>query len=131
MRHAPELVIRGRGHPCLVVTPCNAIRSLFDSAPEEATASRPHTPKLAFVARPAAYTASDGRRVEAASIDLLARICDPMTGIKEVWDFLTQDDEDEIARIAADIKLVVDNLEAETAVLASEMAPVVAQAATL
>ena len=64
-----------------------------------------------------------------AIIDLLARICDPMTGIKEVWDFLTQDDEDEIARIAADIKLVVDNLEAETAVLASEMAPVVAQAA--
>ena len=43
-------------------------------SPEEATASRPHTPKLAFVARPAAYTASDGRRVEAASIDLLARI---------------------------------------------------------
>jgi probable AcnD-accessory protein PrpF len=40
----------------------------------EATEKRPHTPKLAFVARPATYTASDGRVVEGASIDLLARI---------------------------------------------------------
>ena len=44
------------------------------ATPEEATARRPHTPKLAFVAKPAPYTASDGKRVEAASIDLLARI---------------------------------------------------------
>jgi 2-methylaconitate isomerase len=41
---------------------------------EEATAKRPHTPKLSFVASPAAYVASDGRTVEAGSIDLLARI---------------------------------------------------------
>jgi len=41
---------------------------------EEATTRRPGTPKLAFVAKPAPYTASDGRKVEAASIDLLARI---------------------------------------------------------
>jgi 2-methylaconitate isomerase len=41
---------------------------------QEATARRPHTPKLAFVAKPAGYTASDGRAVEAGSIDLLARI---------------------------------------------------------
>jgi hypothetical protein len=40
----------------------------------EATAKRPGTPKLAFVARPAPYTASDGKKVEPASIDLLARI---------------------------------------------------------
>ncbi len=66
---------------------------------------------------------------QGAIIDLLARICDPMTGIKEVWDFLTQDDEDEIARIAADIKTVVDNFEAETAALAGEMAPAIAEAA--
>ncbi|MGD9882464.1 MAG: 2-methylaconitate cis-trans isomerase PrpF [Reyranella sp.] len=42
--------------------------------PEEATARRPHTPKLSFVAKPARYTASDGRAVKAESIDLLARI---------------------------------------------------------
>ena len=42
--------------------------------PEEATATRQHTPKLAFVARPAAYTASDGKAVTPESIDLLARI---------------------------------------------------------
>lgn len=40
----------------------------------EATVKRPHTPKLAFVAKPATYRASDGRTVEAGSIDLLARI---------------------------------------------------------
>jgi probable AcnD-accessory protein PrpF len=41
---------------------------------EEATAKRPHTPKLAFVARPLDYVASDGKTVRADSIDLLARI---------------------------------------------------------
>jgi len=41
---------------------------------EEATAKRPHTPKLSFVAKPLAYTASDGRTVDVGSIDLLARI---------------------------------------------------------
>lgn len=42
--------------------------------PREATEKRQHTPKLAFVARPAAYKASDGKQVDPASIDLLARI---------------------------------------------------------
>jgi len=41
---------------------------------EEATAKRPHTPKLAFVSKPASYTAADGKRIEAGSIDLVARI---------------------------------------------------------
>jgi hypothetical protein len=41
---------------------------------EVATRDRPATPKLAFFAKPEAYQASDGRRVDASSIDVLARI---------------------------------------------------------
>ncbi|HXP98187.1 MAG TPA: 2-methylaconitate cis-trans isomerase PrpF [Telmatospirillum sp.] len=41
---------------------------------EEATAKRPHSPKLAFVAKPATYTASDGKVISAETIDVLARI---------------------------------------------------------
>jgi hypothetical protein len=41
---------------------------------QEATEKRPHTPKLSFIAKPLAYTASDGKRVEPQSIDMLARI---------------------------------------------------------
>ena len=37
-------------------------------------AARGHTPKLCFVAPPAAYTASNGKPVAAHSIDLLARV---------------------------------------------------------
>ena len=44
------------------------------ASPAEATAKRPHTPKLAFVARPLSYVASDGKPVADHSIDLLARI---------------------------------------------------------
>ena len=42
--------------------------------------------------------------VHAAILDLLSRICDPLTGIKEVWEFLTDQDEDEIKKIAQDIR---------------------------
>ncbi|HLG45933.1 MAG TPA: 2-methylaconitate cis-trans isomerase PrpF [Reyranella sp.] len=42
--------------------------------PQEATERRQHTPKLAFIARPAGYTASDGKAVKAKQIDMLARI---------------------------------------------------------
>jgi 2-methylaconitate isomerase len=44
------------------------------ATPEEATAKRPHTPKIALVAKPAGYVGSDGRHIDPASIDLLARI---------------------------------------------------------
>jgi probable AcnD-accessory protein PrpF len=36
-------------------------------------AGRQHTPKVAFVARPAAYTSSSGKQVAAADVDLLVR----------------------------------------------------------
>jgi hypothetical protein len=39
----------------------------------EEAARRQHTPKVAFVAPPAGYTASSGKRVEAGDIDLLVR----------------------------------------------------------
>jgi probable AcnD-accessory protein PrpF len=41
---------------------------------EEATARRPATPKISFVAPPAAYTASSGAQLAASEIDCLARI---------------------------------------------------------
>ncbi|MBS0521642.1 MAG: 2-methylaconitate cis-trans isomerase PrpF, partial [Proteobacteria bacterium] len=56
---------RVRAHGALAM---GAIKSL------EEAARRQHTPKLSFVAKPATYTASDGRTVEAGAIDLLARI---------------------------------------------------------
>ena len=46
---------------------------LVDTA-EEATAKRPHTPKLAFVSAPQDYIASSGKPVSKNDIDLTARI---------------------------------------------------------
>lgn len=40
----------------------------------QATQERPATPKLCFVAAPRAYVAADGRRIDVACIDFLARI---------------------------------------------------------
>ncbi|MFT3955796.1 MAG: 2-methylaconitate cis-trans isomerase PrpF [Piscinibacter sp.] len=56
------------------VRAAGAVAMGMAASPEEATAKRPHTPKLSFVAKPAAYAASDGRPVGAGDIDLLARI---------------------------------------------------------
>ncbi|MCI4676803.1 glycohydrolase toxin TNT-related protein [Candidatus Mycolicibacterium alkanivorans] len=69
--------------------------------------------------------------VKGAIIDLLSRICDPMTGFKQVWDVLTGEDEDEIKQIANDIETVVDNFKAETAALALEMSAAMAAAETV
>lgn len=44
------------------------------SSAEQATRERPATPKLAFFSRPENYVAADGRPVDAAAIDLVARI---------------------------------------------------------
>ncbi len=69
-------------------------------------------------------------RVHAAILDLLARICDPLTGIKEVWDFLADEDEDEIKKIADDIRTVIDNFTAEVDALVQQIETVLAQATT-
>ncbi len=59
---------------------CEAIRSQcavamgLSATAEEATAKRPHTPKLAFVSKPLDYIASSGKSVAAIDIDILARI---------------------------------------------------------
>jgi probable AcnD-accessory protein PrpF len=50
-----------------------SVKMKLARTPAEA-AARGHTPKLAFIAPPADYTASNGKPVPAASIDLLARI---------------------------------------------------------
>ena len=77
--HGAELQERINGDAALLAR-CEAIRAhgavamgLAASA-QDATDKRPHTPKLAFVASPAAYTAAGGKAVAAADIDLLARI---------------------------------------------------------
>ncbi|WP_164963628.1 2-methylaconitate cis-trans isomerase PrpF [Rubrivivax sp. JA1026] len=49
-----------------------ALRMGLIDSPEDALL-RQHTPKIVFVAPPADYTTSSGRRVQAAEIDLLAR----------------------------------------------------------
>ncbi|MBE5528889.1 putative AcnD-accessory protein PrpF [Laribacter hongkongensis] len=49
-----------------------ALRMGLIKTPEEA-ATRQHTPKIAFVAPPASYTASSGKTIDAGEIDLLVR----------------------------------------------------------
>ena len=44
-----------------------------DHRPLAEAARRQHTPKIAFVAPPAAYTASSGKRIESGDVDLLVR----------------------------------------------------------
>jgi hypothetical protein len=68
--------------------------------------------------------------VHAAILDLLARVCDPITGIKEIWDVLTDKDEDEIKHIAEDIKTVVDNFAGEVEALGDQIAATVSAATT-
>jgi hypothetical protein len=69
--------------------------------------------------------------VHAAIIDLLSRICDPMTGIKEVWEFLTDEDEDEIKKIANDIRVIVNQFTSEVGALRQQIASAVTEATTI
>ncbi|WAC90950.1 NAD(+)--arginine ADP-ribosyltransferase Mav [Mycobacterium sp. Aquia_213] len=70
-------------------------------------------------------------KVHAAILDLLSRICDPLTGFKEVWDILTDEDEDEIKKIADDIRTVIDNFKSEVKALEAEIAATLAEAETI
>ena len=59
---------------CEAIRAHGAVAMGLAASAREATDKRPHTPKLAFVAPPATYTAASGKVVAAADIDLLARI---------------------------------------------------------
>jgi probable AcnD-accessory protein PrpF len=59
---------------CETIRAHGAVAMGLARTPEEASETRPHSPKLAFVAPPTAYTASSGKTVQAADIDLCARI---------------------------------------------------------
>ena len=69
--------------------------------------------------------------VHAAIIDLLSRICNPVTGIKLVWEFLTDEDEDEIKKIANDIRIIINQFTAEVDALRRQIATALAEAKTI
>jgi hypothetical protein len=58
---------------CEAIRAHGAVAMGLAASAQEATKSRPATPRLAFVAPPFAYTASSGRPIGPAEIDLLAR----------------------------------------------------------
>jgi probable AcnD-accessory protein PrpF len=64
---SPELLARFEA-----IRVAGALRMGLIDTPEEA-AKRQHTPKIAFVAPPADYTASSGKRIAAGDIDVLVR----------------------------------------------------------
>lgn len=59
---------------CEAIRAHAAMRMGLARTPQEVTELRPHTPKLAFVSLPRAYTASSGKQVEPAMVDINARI---------------------------------------------------------
>ncbi|HWI83633.1 2-methylaconitate cis-trans isomerase PrpF [Ramlibacter sp.] len=74
-----ELQARVNGDAALLqraeaIRAAGAVAMGLAATAQEASALRLHTPKLAFVADPAPYSASSGKAIAAADIDLLARI---------------------------------------------------------
>lgn len=59
---------------CETIRAHGAVAMGLAASPDEATACRPHTPKLAFIAPPRDYQASDGALIAASAMDLSARI---------------------------------------------------------
>lgn len=58
--------------------------------------------------------------------DLLARVVNPMTGVRQVVDWVTGEDDDEIKKIARDISVIVNQFKGEVAALASLLTPIIA-----
>jgi hypothetical protein len=69
--------------------------------------------------------------VHARILDLLSRICDPMTGVKEVIEFLTDQDEDEIKKIANDIRVIINQFTTEVDAMRQQIATAVTEAETI
>ncbi|HOV19090.1 MAG TPA: 2-methylaconitate cis-trans isomerase PrpF [Ottowia sp.] len=84
--HAAALGLAGAELPralnadAALLARCEAVRAQaavamgLATTPEQATRERPATPKLALVAPPAGYVASDGRAVAAGQMDMLVRM---------------------------------------------------------
>ncbi|WP_255799437.1 NAD(+)--arginine ADP-ribosyltransferase [Mycobacteroides abscessus] len=58
--------------------------------------------------------------------DLLARLVNPMTGVRQVVDWVTGEDDDEIKKIAHDISVIVNQFKGEVAALATLLQPIIA-----
>ncbi|CPX14707.1 WXG100-like domain-containing protein [Mycobacteroides abscessus] len=58
--------------------------------------------------------------------DLLARLVNPMTGVRQVVDWVTGEDDDEIKKIAHDISIIVNQFKTEAAALATLLTPIIA-----
>ncbi|SPX87820.1 NAD(+)--arginine ADP-ribosyltransferase [Mycobacteroides abscessus] len=66
--------------------------------------------------------------VHAAIKDLLSRLVNPMTGVRQVVDWVTGEDDDEIKKIAHDIEVIVNQFKSEVSAIATLLEPIVAAA---
>ncbi|HTZ16442.1 MAG TPA: NAD(+)--arginine ADP-ribosyltransferase [Mycobacterium sp.] len=105
-----------------------AIAAAFGDASRSAAAILQHC--VSISAQLTTYAARIDE-VHAKILDLLSRICDPMTGVKEVWEILTDQDEDEIKKIANDIRAIIDQFTTEVDALRQQIAAAVTEAETI
>lgn len=66
--------------------------------------------------------------VHTAIKDLLSRLVNPMTGVRQVVDWVTGEDDDEIKKIAHDIEVIVNQFKSEVSAIATLLEPIVAAA---
>jgi len=105
-----------------------AIDAAFDDAFRATTSIAQQCQTLAQ--QLSAYAAKIDQ-VHGAVLDLLTRVCNPLTGLKEVWEFLTDHDQDEIKKIADDIRTVIANFTTEADALRAHIAEALQQATTV